>query len=179
MGNQRAGKLCGKCLFDYADEGADDKSPADLYAEMAVFVLRVYPEAAEQRQEVCRGLLAVAGTYYSRQEYAKAAKAFRAAAEFGGDGYAQYNLAVLYNTGMGVQESDLAALYWLDHAVDNGAEEARCDLDGMLGAYRQSLSADELRQMLLTLSDWCEVGTPDVPADPAKAARWRQYAQEQ
>lgn len=175
LGNSQAGKLCQKCLFDYACEDIESKKPADLYAELAVFVSRVYPEATDHKQEVNRGLSAVADTLLSKGEYASAAKAFRAAAEFGGDGYAQYSLAVLYHAGAGVQESDLVALYWLDCAVDNGAADvARADRDGMLAAYKEALPAEEFRAMLAELSAWCEVGTPDIPVDVAQAQRWRE-----
>jgi TPR repeat protein len=177
LGNERAGKLCAKCMFDYLLEGLDKRRPADLYAEMAVFVTRVYPEASDQHKEVNSGLFAVASTLANRGSYAEAAKVFRAAAEFGNDGRAQYYLAVLYNSGAGLQENDLAALYWLDCAVDNGAVElALVDRDGMLAAYRQSLSANEFQEMMAALADWCESGTPDVPVDPEKAARWRELA---
>ncbi len=84
MGNERAGKLCMKCLFDYACDGLGDKSPADVYAAMAVFVSQVYPEASDKKQEVYRGLLAVANTLSSRGEDDAAKKVFHAAEEYGG-----------------------------------------------------------------------------------------------
>lgn len=177
LGNDRAGKLCAKCMFDYLLESLDQRRPSDLYAEMAVFVTRVYPEAEDQHKEVNSGLFAVASTLANGGAYAEAARVFRAAAEFGNDGRAQYYLAVLYNSGAGLQENDLAALYWLDCAVDNGAAElALVDRDGMLAAYRQSLPANEFQEMVAALADWCENGTPDVPVDPEKAARWRELA---
>lgn len=177
LGNERAAKLCRKCMFDYLLEGLGERKPADLYAEMAFFVTRVYPEAADQRKEAGSGLFAIASTLANKGAYAEAAKVFRAAAEFGNDGYAQYYLAVLYNSGAGLEENDLAALYWLDCAVDNGAADmALGDRDGMLDAYRQSLTAPEFCEMMAALADWCEAGTPDVPANPEKAARWRALA---
>ena len=173
LGNGQAGKLCAKCLYDYVHDGFSAGTPADLYAAIAVFVSRVYPEAADQKAEVNRGLLAVGVTHYSRGAFAEAARVFRAAAEFGNDGYAQYYLAVLYNSGVGLRGNDLAALYWLDRAVDNGAADvALADRDGMLEAYRQSLSAAEFREAMEKLACWCEEGTPDIPVDLAKAQRW-------
>lgn len=173
LGNDRAGKLCAKCMYDYAHVGFENKTPADLYAAMAVFVSRVYPEAMDPKQEVSRGLFAIASTHYNRGEYAEAVKFFRAAAEFGNDGYAQYYLATLYGNGAGVEKNDLAALYWLDCAVDNGAADiALEDREGMLDAFRQSLSASEFREMMVTLSTWCEIGTTDVPVNSNKATRW-------
>ncbi len=174
-GNARARKLCGKCLFDYVDGGLDGKRPSDLYAEIAVFVSRVYPEASSPKQEVASALFAIASTYLNKGSYPQAAKVFRASAEFGGDGYAQYYLGKLYNAGAGVERSDLAALYWLDCAVDNGAADiARADRDALLDAYRQTLSDAEFREMMTSLVALCENGSPDVPANQDKAARWRE-----
>ncbi len=95
MGNVQAGKLCGKCMYDYVNEALDEKKPADVYAEMAVFVSRVYPEAADQKTETNHGLLAVANTLLSRKEQDKAKKVFQAAADFGGDEQARDLLAEL------------------------------------------------------------------------------------
>ena len=89
LGNARAGKLCAKCMFDYMHKGFYNKEPVDLYAAMAVFVSRVYPEVSDQKREVSNGLLAVAGTYLHKGERDAAMRVFRAAAEFGGDEYAQ------------------------------------------------------------------------------------------
>ena len=144
---------------------------------MAVFVSRVYPEASDQKAEVDRGLIALAGTLYNRGEYPAAAKAFRAAAEFGNDGYAQHYLAVLYSAGTGVTQSDLATLYWLDRAVESGAADVALEeRDGMIDAYRQTLSPADFRATMGQLAGWCEDGTPDVPVSPACAARWRALA---
>lgn len=95
LGNDRAGKLCGRCMFDYIYEGLEAKTAADVYASMAVFVSRVYLEAANQKAEVCNGLLAIAGTLLSRGELAQGTKVFSAAAEFGDDERAQRYLAML------------------------------------------------------------------------------------
>ncbi len=176
LGNARAGKLCGKCMFDYVHEGIDRRAPIDVYAAMAVFVSRVYPEATDQKQEVNRGLFAVAGTRFNGGSYDEAAKVFRAAAEFGNDGYAQYYLGELYLSGAGLPQNDLAALYWFDCAADNGAADVAIkSRDDILNAYRQSLSASEFSEMMAMLADWCECGTPDVPVNPAKAAQWREF----
>jgi TPR repeat protein len=85
LGNERAGKLCQKCMMDLVDDGLDDKTPAETYATMAVFVSNVYPEADDQRLETNRGLFAVAATHHDKGELDKAAKVFRAAAEYGDD----------------------------------------------------------------------------------------------
>ena len=178
MGNERAGKLCAKCMLDYLSEGIGSKTPVELYAAMAVFVARVYPEAEDQKREVNAGLLAVANTFLTKGKHDAAAKVFRAAAEYGNDGFAQYYLAELYGTGVGVQQNNLVALYWLDCAVDNGAASAALDeRDEMLDAYRQALSSAEFHETMATLASWCEAGTTDIPANPAKAEYWRTKAE--
>lgn len=106
------------------------------------------------------------------QNYVEAAKLFRVAAEFGNDGYSQNALAVLYNTGFGVEKNDLAALYWFDRATDNGVEVAKKDRDGIFNAYRSSNSPEEFDSLMQTLSDWCKTGTADIPQDVKKAAYW-------
>ena len=175
LGNERAGKLCAKCMFDFVREGIDHKTPADLYAAMAVFVERVYHEATDQKLEAAHGLAAIANTQINKGAYDEAAKVLRAAAEFANDGYAQYYLATLYRAGIGVQRNDLAALYWLDRAADSGAaDQAQNDLARMLGSYSKNLSAAEFRETMARLADWCEKGTPDVPACPSKVAHWRE-----
>ena len=175
LGNERAGALCGKCMYDFVHAGIILKTPMDLYAAMAVFVARVYPEAAEKLREVGNGLVAIAGTCYSKGEHAEAAKAFRAAAEFAEDAYAQYCLATLYVDGDGVQQNDLAALYWFDRAVDNGAGSEALEMrDSILDAYRLGLPTEEFDAAMAGLSAWCEQGTADIPADPVRAARWRE-----
>ena len=173
LGNEKAGKLCGKCMLDYLHDGFEDRSAAELYAAMAVFVSQVYPEATDQKAEVNQGLYVVGATHFDKGEYAEAAKVFRAAAEFGGDGYAQYYLGLLYGAGAGLPKNDLAALYWLDCAADNGAEAlAAKERDDILDALRQSLSAPEFDETMKALAAWCEWGTDDVPVSPAKALRW-------
>ena len=79
LGNERAGMLCAKCMFDYLHEAINDKTPANLYASMAVFVSRVYPEATDPKQEVSRGLTAIANTLLSKGERDQAQKVLRAA----------------------------------------------------------------------------------------------------
>lgn len=178
MGNERAGTLCAKCMLDYISDGLESRSPADLYAEMALFVTRVYPESTDQKLEVSNGLLAIAYTYLNKGDYTKAAKVFRAAAEFGSNGDAQYYLAELHSAGAGVDKDDLAALYWFDCAVDNGAAEVALEKrDDLIDAYRQSLSTPEFREMMALLSEWCKTGTPNVPANPAKATLWREASE--
>lgn len=85
LGNEMAGKLCAKCMFDFVHNGLENKTPADVYAAMVVFVSMVYPEATSQKQEVNNGLLAIANTCLSKGERDNANKVFQAATEYGND----------------------------------------------------------------------------------------------
>lgn len=175
MGNAQAGKLCAKCMLDHARDGIDHKTPAELYAAMVLFVMRVYPEAGSQRAEVVRGLVAVADTMLSKGEYDGAAKAYRVAAEYGADGYAQYSLAMLYEAGAGVPADVLAALYWLDRAVESGAADvAAFERERILEAYREGLMDRAFGEAMQALAECCESGTPHIPANKPRAARWRE-----
>lgn len=148
--------------------------------DMVRFVKYIYPETEDVNLEVCRKLFAIAGNHFNKKEYPPAAKLFRAAAEFGNDGYSQNYLAVLYNLGAGLEQNDLAALYWFDKAVDNGAADvARRDRDGILNAYQTNLTPAEFYKTMLTLSGWCGIGHEDVPKDAAKSAFWREIGEGQ
>jgi len=62
-----------------------------------------------------------------------AAKLFRTAAEYYNHGASQNYLAVLYNAGAGLEQDDLAALYWFDRAADNGVEVWQTARERILG----------------------------------------------
>ena len=100
LGNDQAGKLCAKCMYDFLHEGIIAREPATLYAEMCVFASMVYPEATDQKQEVNNGLFAVASTLLRKGENAAAMKVFHAAADYGDDEAAQNYLAMLDDAGM-------------------------------------------------------------------------------
>ena len=112
VGDERTGKLCLKCSMDFVHQTFDKKTPEQLYSE-----------TTDVNLEACRKLYAIAGNHLNKNEYAAAAKLFRATAEFGDDGYSQNYLAVLFNAGAGIEKNDLASLYWFDKAVDNGAAD--------------------------------------------------------
>lgn len=175
-GDTQAGKLCQKCLMDYMHQRMDRSTASELYADVLRFMQRVHPEA-DAELETSRKLFALAGLHFNRKEYAPAAKLFRPAAELGNDGMSQNYLGVLYNIGGGVGKNDLAALYWFDRAVDNGAEVAKQDRDGILNAYRSNFPAEAFKREMLQLSEWCATGTGDIPEDMAKAAYWREVAE--
>lgn len=173
-GDEQAGKLRLKCTSDFVHQGLASKTTVQVYHDMAGFVKYVIGEAGNVNLEVCRNLYGIAGNHFNKHEYEAAAKLFRAAGEFGNDGYSQNYLAVLYNAGAGVEQNDLAALYWFDKAVDNGAADvARKDRDGILNAYKTNLSETEFCEMMMTLSKWCKAGTDAVPQDAEKAVFWK------
>lgn len=177
-GDEQAGKLCLKCSMDFVHQNFDGKTPEQLYTDMLRFIRHVYPENADADSEVCRKLYAIAGNHFNKEEYAAAAKLFRAAAEFGNDGYSQNYLAVLYNAGAGLEKNDLASLYWFDKAVDNGAADvALKDRDGILNAYKTNLTPSEFYELMLKLSGWCSTGSSHVPKDAAKAVHWREVGE--
>lgn len=175
-GGKQAKKLCMKCMMDFIHQGFDNKTSEDIYFDMMRFMKFVWP-GDNLELEVNRNLCNMAGLHLSREEYAKAVKLFRAAAEFGNDAEAQGVLAVLYFKGDGVKKSDLVSLYWFDKAVDNGNEDARTDRDGILNAYRSNLSPADFYEQMMILSGWCSIGSEDIPKDANKAIYWREIGE--
>lgn len=177
-GDDQARKPCIKCMMDFIFQRFEEKSAEQLYFDMMRFIYYVYPEEKSKALQACRKLYALAEHRMNQQRYAEAAKLFRAAAEFGQDGYAQSELAVLYHAGAGLEKNELAALYWLDKAVDCGAADlAQADRDGLLDAYRTSFAAPEFYGEMMKLVGWCSVGSTDVPKDAAKAIYWREMGE--
>ena len=64
---------------------------------------------------------------YLRGDYAKTAKELEGLANLG-DPRAQYDLAVLYDKGLGVPQSDAEALRWYTRAADQGDARAQYNL---------------------------------------------------
>ena len=64
---------------------------------------------------------------YLRDDYAKTAKELEGLANLG-DPRAQYNLAVLYDKGLGVAQSDAEALRWYTRAAEQGEPRAQYNL---------------------------------------------------
>ena len=178
LGDEQAGKLCLKCSMDFVHQDLNDKTTEQIYTNMAQFIKHVYPDTDDVNLEVCRLLYAVAGNCLNKEAYSKAFKLFRAAGEFGSDGYSQNYLAVLYNAGRGIEQNDIAALYWFDKAVDNGAADvAQTDRDGLLNYYKENFPTDVFSATMLKLAKWCQTGSKDVPKDEAKAVYWRKIAE--
>lgn len=171
-GDEQAGKLEHKSLMDLVHKDFDQKSPQIIYHELLQYGELVYPRESSKDIAV-KNLNTLAKYHWNKQQYAEAAKLYRASAQYGDDGEGQNFLAVLYNHGAGVEQNDLAALYWFDRAVDNHFAPAKTDRDGILNAYRGSLSPSEFYEQMELLAEWCTHGSADVPQDGKKAAHWR------
>ena len=171
----QAAKLVLKCELDYIREGLDSRSAGELYERMKAFSALAYPGDAPDAR-AARELSQLGQHHYNRRDYAAALKLLRAAAEFGCDGEAQNCLGLIYNAGAGVRRSDLVSLYWFDRAADSGVQAARRDRDGILNAYRATLSPEEFTDYMQRVARWCENGGPEVPRTPQKAAFWRRIA---
>ena len=176
-GDVTASKMVRKCELDYINQKLSRETAAGLYEQMRRFIARVYPEEATE-DRIGRELSALGVHYLNKREYSKAVKLLRAAAEFCNNGQAQNVLGVLYNAGSGVPKNDLISLYWFDRAADHGIAAARTDRDGILNAYRSSLSAEEFSEYMEQLACWCREGSADVPKMPERAERWHSFAQQ-
>lgn len=174
-GDAAAAKMVRKRELDYMNQALDGETAAGMYERMRSFVGAVYPEETARR--VGQELTALGSHCLDKKEYPRAVKLLRAAAEFCSNGQAQNVLGVLYNAGSGVQKNDLIALYWFDRAADQGIAAAGTDRDGILSAYRSSLSMEEFSEYMEQLARWCREGTEDIPKTSEKADRWHSLAQ--
>lgn len=175
-GDVTASKMVRKCELDYINQKLSRETAAGLYEQMRRFIARVYPEEVTE-DRIGRELSALGVHYLNKKEYPKAVKLLRAAAEFCNNGQAQNMLGVLYHAGTGVSQNDLISLYWFDRAADHGLSKAKTDRDGILNAYRSSLSAEEFSEYMERMAYWCQMGTQDIPKTPGKASVWRSIAQ--
>ncbi len=177
-GDEDAKSLCMQSLYDFIYQEIEQKQLHEVYGDLRYFFRFAMPEKETQDSEINEILTFFGGRSYKSENYSDAARLFRVAAQFGDDGYAANSLAILYNLGKGVEQNDLAALYWFDKAVDNGARDvALTDRDGLLNHYRSNLTPQDFYASMLALSGWCRVGSEDVPRDPAKAEYWREIAE--
>ena len=64
-----------------------------------------------------------------------------------GDAEAQYNLGVMYNTGMGVLKDDAEAVRWFQLSADQGHASAQLNLGFMYALGRGVLKDDVLAHM--------------------------------
>lgn len=175
-GDVTASKRILKCEIDYIRQDIDGQSYGQLHERMRRFILRVYPEEVTETR-VGQELCTMGMHFVNEREYAAGIKLLRAAAEICNEGEAQNALGVLYNSGLGVESNDLISLYWFDRATDNGLEKSKTDRDGLLNAYRNTLSQQEFAEYMELVACWCETGTEDVPRTPDKAEYWRRIAQ--
>lgn len=170
-GDTVAEKLLTKSTMDYLEQDISRITPYELHQEMQRYTQLLYPK--EKGNQAAQTLYELAGHHFNKKEYVGAAKLFRTAAEYYNHGESQNYLAVLYNAGAGLEQDDLAALYWFDRAADNGVEASKKDRDGILNAYFTNNSPEEFLDIMETLVKACVNGTPDIPQDNEKAQYWR------
>lgn len=170
-GNSDAEKPLTKSTMDYLEQDISRITPYELYQKMQRYIQLLYPKGNGNR--AAETLYGLAGHHFNKREYAEAAKLFRTSAEYYHHGASQNYLAVLYNAGAGLEQDDLAALYWFDRAADNGVEASKRDRDGILNAYFTNNSPEKFFNIMETLVKACINGTSDIPQDNEKAQYWR------
>lgn len=171
-GDSGAEKLLTKSTMDYLEQDISGITPYELHQKMQRYTQLLYPKENENRI-AAKTLYGLAGHHFNKKEYEGAAKLFRTAAEYYNHEASQNYLAVLYNAGAGLEQNDLAALYWFDRAADNGVEASKKGRDGIMNAYFTSNSPEEFFDIIETLAKACVNGTPDIPKDNEKAQYWR------
>lgn len=176
-GDETASKRILKCEVDYMHQDVDKQSYVQLHDRMRRFILRVYPEDATQMR-VGQELCTMGMHFINKKEHVAGVKLLRAAAEICNEGEAQNALGVLYNAGVGVEHNDLISLYWFDRASDKGLEKSKTDRDGLLKAYRNTLSREEFAEYMQRMARWCETGTEAIPKTPDKVDYWRRIAKQ-
>lgn len=166
-----------QCMVNFVYQDIENKTPEEVYFSLIKFIKYVYPEQYNEN-EIGNILFFFAEQSNNSQNYSAAFKLFYACAQFANNGKAQNYLGVYFNMGCGVERNDLAALYWWDKAVSNGAESlALQDKNSLLNYYKSSLSPKEFYEHIMILSGWCRIGNEDVPKDAQKADYWREVAE--
>jgi TPR repeat protein len=80
---------------------------------------------------------------YQRGDYDAAARKLQPLAE-GGEVRAQYDLALLYDKGLGVPQDDAKALYWYKRAAEHGETRAQYNL-ALMYMNGQGIQPDYIR----------------------------------
>ncbi len=103
------------------------------------------------------------GTYASSHE-----KTFRKAAERG-DAEAQYNLALMHDRGIGVEENDTEAMKWYRKAAEQGYAKAQYNL-GMMYYFGKGVPKDKVAayQWILLAADQGEKTAGNAVTELAK-----------
>ena len=175
-GDEHAEKLCWKNTIDFINKDFELKNPEQLYWDMFSFVKFVYPEE-DAKLRTNRNLYTIAEYYFKEKKYELAVKLFRAAAEFGDDGLSQNYISIMYRDALGIERNDLASLYWIDKASDNGIDIANEERIKQLEAYVINCTDEDFYKIMILLSNWCLFGCSYVPRDAKKANQWRLIAE--
>ncbi|MBR1531421.1 MAG: sel1 repeat family protein [Eubacterium sp.] len=165
-----------QCMVNFVYQDIKNKTPEEVYYSLIKFIKYVYPERYNE-DEIGNILFFFAEQSNNSQNYTAAFKLFYACAQYADNGEAQNYLGIYFNLGYGVEQNDLAALYWWDKAASNGIEPALKDRNGVLNYYKASLSQKEFYEYMMMISGWCRVGNKDVPKDAQKAEYWREVAE--
>lgn len=176
-GDSEAKKMCEQSTLYYVNQNLASETPYDVYQKMLTYASTLYPEnsadgTASQKSFASEKIFSVGSYYLNQKRYEEAAKLFRASSEYGNHGKSQNFLAVLYNSGAGIEKNDMAALYWFDRASDNGVQEAGKDRDGILNAYQNNNSPEVFAETIEQIIKECNNGSKDIPRDDKKAEYW-------
>jgi len=103
-------------------------------------------------------------------------KEFRASAEQG-NAEAQYNLAMLYDRGLGVENDDSEALKWYREAAEQGYAKAQYNL-GMMYYFGKGVSQDKTTgyQWVILAADRGEKAAKDAMTEMVKKISGEQIA---
>ncbi|MCH5252965.1 MAG: sel1 repeat family protein [Lachnospiraceae bacterium] len=169
-----------KVYSDYILEVLDKPfSYEDVYEKTVDFVRLA--QIDENDEEQANELLCSAGKHclYALKDHIKARILFRTSAEFGHYAEGQNGLGIIYCAGVGIEKSDVVALYWWNKAEEQGHELARKDALGLIEYYTERMTDEEFEEMLLPLVNWCKTGTEHIPKDLEKAAYWEEMLSEE
>lgn len=175
-GDVNASRMVLKCKLDYVQSIVSGCSYRELYEKYRDFMQFAFSGAIDDSR--IGNDLGMLGTHYinSKQDFVSAVKILRAGAFICGDAQSQNILGILYNAGRGVEKNDLISLYWFDRAAEKGIAAAGQDRDGILNAYRNSLSPAEFKAYMEYIAVLCKKGSEDVPVTPEKVSYWMNMA---
>lgn len=161
-----------KSTLDYFKEDFATTDAKALWDKGLAFAQAVFP-GKDQRAISCEYLTKLLDFYGDKNDFDACFKILKAMSMYGNDPRGQNLLAVFYNQGVSVERNDLLALYWFDKAGKQGHVESKKDAQGILYAYRDSLSRAEFSAHMGMIRTWCAQGTQDIPQDADGEAYWR------
>lgn len=125
-------------------------------------------------ESIIRQMLDNASICMQTKQYEKAADTFMQILKLEMNVEAMKWLGALYNTGLGVEKNDMAALYWCDKAADAGYLAAGKAVSGILGNYVRKYGRSGISAATDAISKACETGENGIQKDPEKAKYWKE-----